>query len=155
MRFCTSALSRPERPFASMKRVKLTLSRNSRVLYRSPQRQQQRRRKKCGIGSVRGLASTTRLFRLPHLGHSTASDIFASRLVLERHVDDELHLGNIAPRHPRLLTVSVDNALEHNDPRLRITEQRSAELPPGVIGNAREVLLVKRHLLEEIGQAHV
>src|SRR3546814_11354207 len=67
--------------------------------------------------------STTRLFRLPHLGHSTASDIFASRLVLERHVDDELHLGNIAPRHPRLVTVSVDHALEHNDPRLRITEQ--------------------------------
>src|SRR3546814_12229130 len=90
------------------------------------------------------------LFRLPHLGHSTASDIFASRLVLERHVDDELHLGNIAPRHPRLVTVSVDNALEHNDPRLRITEQRSAELPTGVIGNAREVLLVKRHLLEEV-----
>src|SRR3546814_17655534 len=58
-------------------------------------------------------------------------------------------LGNIAPRHPRLVTVSVDNALEHNDPRLRITEQRSAELPTGVIGNAREVLLVKRHLLEE------
>src|SRR3546814_7974028 len=72
------------------------------------------------------------------LGHSTASDIFASRLVLERHVDDELHLGNIAPRHPRLVTVSVDNALEHNDPRLRITEQRSAELPTGVIGNARD-----------------
>src|SRR3546814_5932242 len=59
-------------------------------------------------------------------------------------------LGNIAPRHPRLVTVSVDNALEHNDPRLRITEQRSAELPTGVIGNAREVLLVKRHLLEEV-----
>src|SRR3546814_17779677 len=96
--------------------------------------------------SVRGLASTTRLFRLPHLGHSTASDIFASRLVLERHVDDELHLGNIAPRHPRLVTVSVDNALEHNDPRLRITEQRSDELPTGVIGTAREVLPVKRHL---------
>src|SRR3546814_11586140 len=95
--------------------------------------------------SVRGLASTTRLFRLPHLGHSTASDIFASRLVLERHVDDELHLGDIAPRHPRLVTVSVDNALEHNDPRLRITEQRSAALPTGVIGNEREVLPVKRH----------
>src|SRR3546814_20645982 len=41
-------------------------------------------------------------------------------------------------------------SLEHNDPRLCITEQRSAELPTGVIGNAREVLLVKRHLLEEV-----
>src|SRR3546814_13014407 len=116
MRFCTSALSRPERPFASMKRVKLTLSRNSRVLYRSPQRQQQRRRKKCGIGSVRGLASTTRLFRLPHLGHSTASDIFASRLVLESHVDDELHPGHIDPRTPRLVPVPVGKPLALNDP---------------------------------------